>query len=81
MAKVIVKNKANGVQSEYTKEQWDALAPKHKAIFDIVSPATPKEIEALDKKSTETAQKSTQVDNKTVSTAADAKAAQKEKNQ
>ena len=67
---LIVKNKANGVESKYTKEQWDKLTPKQKKIFNVKSIPTPKEVldleaeqkAAQDQAKTETGQKSTQVE-------------------
>ena len=68
---LIVKNKANGVESKYTKEQWDKLTPKQKKIFNVKSIPTPKEVldleaeqkAAQDQAKTETGQKSTQIEN------------------
>lgn len=63
---IIAKNKANGVESKFTQEQWNNLPPKTKAIFNVKSVPTPKEVLELEKKKAaqvkeaETPQKETQ---------------------
>ena len=65
---IIAKNKANGVESKFTQEQWNNLPQKTKAIFNVKSVPTPKEVLELEKKKeaqakeAETPQKETQKD-------------------
>lgn len=69
---LIVKNKSNGVEGTITKDAWDKMSPKFKAIFNVKVVPPPKEVlemEAAQKPQeqamTETGQNSTQIENAT----------------
>ena len=65
---LIVKNKANGVESRFTQEQWQKLSPKQKAIFNVKYVPAPKEVQEFESKKAETAQIPPQKENEYKST-------------
>lgn len=81
MAKIKVKNRSNGVVSEFTTQEWENVknSDRWSGVFEEMKPATPSEIKNLE--APESGQKSTQSDKTTASAAKDTKAAQTQKNQ